>query len=100
MLVVDADEVINQFDVALLSELISIHPTQVGTVEIASVTNDESSEEADLIQERISRIFNKNYYEFSVSSMSRSARKILEKRQMDVLIPHYRSCIMVTQKKS
>ncbi|WP_257981575.1 tetratricopeptide repeat-containing glycosyltransferase family 2 protein [Pectobacterium brasiliense] len=64
ILVVDADEVINQFDVALLSELISTHPTQVGTVEIASVTNDENSEEADLIQERISRIFNKNYYEF------------------------------------
>ncbi|MCA6972214.1 glycosyltransferase [Pectobacterium carotovorum] len=64
VLVVDADEVINQFDVALLSELISTHPTQIGTVEIASITNDESSEETDLIQERISRLFNKKYYEF------------------------------------
>ncbi|MBN3051508.1 glycosyltransferase [Pectobacterium brasiliense] len=64
VLVIDADEVINQFDATLLLNLINEHPTQVGTVEIASITNDENSGEIDLIQERISRIFNKKYYEF------------------------------------
>ncbi|UVO06846.1 glycosyltransferase [Pectobacterium polonicum] len=64
ILVVDADEVINQFDATLLLSLINEHPTKVGTVEIASITNDENPGEIDLIQERISRIFNKKYYEF------------------------------------
>lgn len=64
ILIIDADEVINQIDMAVLSELINTHPTHVGTVEIASITNDETSEEIDLIQERISRLFNKKYYEF------------------------------------
>ncbi|MFJ5406432.1 glycosyltransferase [Pectobacterium punjabense] len=64
VLVIDADEVINQFDTTLLSSLINEHPTQVGTVEIASITNDENSGEMDVVQERISRIFNKKHYEF------------------------------------
>ncbi len=65
ILVVDADEVINTFDVAVLSELINTHSTQVGTVEIASIIdNNENTTDVDLIRERISRIFNKKYYEF------------------------------------
>ncbi|RYC43173.1 glycosyl transferase [Pectobacterium zantedeschiae] len=64
VLVVDADEIINKFDTELLYKHINAHPTQVGTVEIASITNDENTDDIDLIQERISRIFNKKYYEF------------------------------------
>ncbi len=64
ILVIDADEVINNFDITLLSELINANPTQVGTVEIASIINDDNSGETDLVQERISRLFNKKYYAF------------------------------------
>ncbi|WP_235319737.1 glycosyltransferase [Pectobacterium fontis] len=64
ILVIDADEVINNFNMAVLTDLMNSHPTQIGTVEIASIINDESTEETNLIQERISRLFNKKYYEF------------------------------------
>ncbi|WP_234910604.1 glycosyltransferase family 2 protein [Pectobacterium carotovorum] len=64
VLVVDADEVINPFDTTFLSELINTPPTQVGTVEILSITDDENAEESDLIKERISRFFNRKYFEF------------------------------------
>ncbi|WP_252120278.1 glycosyltransferase [Symbiopectobacterium purcellii] len=64
VLAIDADEVINHFDVTTFSNLIKMYPTQVGTVEIASITDDEVSGEAELIHEHISRVFNRQYYEF------------------------------------
>ncbi|WDF97397.1 glycosyltransferase [Pectobacterium carotovorum subsp. carotovorum] len=64
ILVIDADEVINKFDVTLLTELVNTNPTWVGSVEILSIVNDETLEGKELIKERIIRIFNKKYYEF------------------------------------
>ncbi|MCV9877773.1 glycosyltransferase [Brenneria izbisi] len=64
VLVVDADEVLDKIDNAMLSEQISSYPTNIGTIEIVSITNDESTSEKDFIKERISRLFDKSHYEF------------------------------------
>ncbi|MDX5630731.1 MULTISPECIES: glycosyltransferase [unclassified Brenneria] len=64
VLVVDADEELDKIDIALLLEQISSYSTNVGTVEIISITNDESASEKDFIKERVSRLFDKSHYEF------------------------------------